>query len=98
MGGPPGSGSAEPHGHQGPSCGSRRHPRKFPFHLSISSAVCMTSQNVLLSLDLICGMETLTDTTGTSLVVQWLRIRLPMQGTRVQSLVGELRSHMTQGN
>ena len=26
---------------------------------------------------------------GTSLVVQWLRIRLPMQGTRVQSLVSE---------
>ena len=24
-----------------------------------------------------------------SLVVQWLRIRLPMQGTRVQSLVQE---------
>ena len=26
---------------------------------------------------------------GTSLVVQWLRIRLPMQGTRVRSLVRE---------
>ena len=26
---------------------------------------------------------------GTSLVVQWLRIRLPMQGTQVQSLVWE---------
>ena len=26
---------------------------------------------------------------GTSLVVQWLRIRLPMQGTRVRSLVWE---------
>ena len=33
----------------------------------------------------------------TSLVVQWMRIRLPMQGTGVQSLVGELRSHMSQG-
>ena len=32
--------------------------------------------------------------TGTSLVVQWLRIHLAVQGTRVQSLVGELRSHM----
>ena len=31
---------------------------------------------------------------GTSLVVQWLRHRLPMQGVQVQSLVGELRSHM----
>ena len=26
---------------------------------------------------------------GTSLVAQWLRIRLPMQGTQVQSLVQE---------
>ena len=26
---------------------------------------------------------------GTSLVAQWLRIRLPMQGTRVQALVQE---------
>ena len=31
---------------------------------------------------------------GTSLVVQWLRICLAMQGAQVQSLVGELRSHM----
>ena len=30
----------------------------------------------------------------TSLVVQWLRICLPVQGMWVQSLVGELRSHM----
>ena len=35
---------------------------------------------------------------GTSLVVQWLRIRLQMQGTRVRSLVGELRSHMPWSN
>ena len=27
---------------------------------------------------------------GASLVVQWLRIRLPMQGTRVQALVQEV--------
>ena len=31
------------------------------------------------------------DVVGTSLVVQWLRICLPMQGTWVWSLVGELR-------
>ena len=31
---------------------------------------------------------------ATSLVVQWLRIHLPMQGTRVVSLVKELTSHM----
>ena len=30
---------------------------------------------------------------GTSLV-QWLRLCLPMQGVQVQSLVGELRSHV----
>ena len=35
---------------------------------------------------------------GTSLVVQGLRICLPMQGMWVQSLVGELRSHISGGN
>ena len=32
--------------------------------------------------------------TGTSQVVQWLRICLPLQRMRVQSMVRELRSHM----
>ena len=32
--------------------------------------------------------------TGTSLMVQWLRLCFPMQGAQVQSLVRELRSHM----
>ena len=36
-------------------------------------------------------------TAGTSLVVQSLRICLPMQGIQVQSLVGELRSHRPKG-
>ena len=31
-------------------------------------------------------------------MVHWLRIYLPVQGMRVRSLVGELRSHMLQGN
>ena len=35
---------------------------------------------------------------GTSLVVQWLRILLPMQRMQVRSLVGELGSHMPWGN
>ena len=35
---------------------------------------------------------------GTSQVVQWLRIRLPMKGTWVLSLVGQLRSHVPWGN
>ena len=34
---------------------------------------------------------------GTSLVVQWLRLCLPMQGMRVRSLVGELGSHVPWG-
>ena len=35
--------------------------------------------------------------TGTSLVVQWLRIHLPMQRMQVQSLVRELRSQHSVG-
>ena len=35
---------------------------------------------------------------GISLVVQWLRIYLPMQDLLVQSLAREVRSHMLQGN
>ena len=35
---------------------------------------------------------------GTSLVVRWLRIHIPMQGTQVQSLAGQLRSRVLQGN
>ena len=31
-------------------------------------------------------------------MVQWLRTCLAMQGTRVQSLVRELKSHMSQSN
>ena len=38
-----------------------------------------------------------TNDQGTSLEVHWLRLCLPMQGMRVQSLVGELRSHMPWG-
>ena len=38
------------------------------------------------------------DTPETSLVVQWGGIRLPMQGTRVQSLVRELRSRKPRGS
>ena len=35
----------------------------------------------------LCGLKTTED--GASLVAQWLRIRLPMQGTRVRALVRE---------
>ena len=46
---------------------------------------------------------TLTDTFrkanwGTSLVVQWLRICLATQWTPLQSLLGELRSHIPRSN
>ena len=37
-------------------------------------------------------------TQGTSLVVQWERIHLPMQGMQVRPLVRELRSHMPRSN
>ena len=35
-----------------------------------------------------------TNATGTSLVVQWLRLHLPVQEAHVWSLIGQLRSHM----
>ena len=35
---------------------------------------------------------------GTSLVAQWLRISLAMQGTQVRSLVRELISHMSESS
>ena len=38
------------------------------------------------------------ETLRTSLVVQWLRIQLAMQGMRVRFLIRELRSHMTWSN
>ena len=34
----------------------------------------------------------------TSLAIQWLRIYLGMQGMQIQSLAGELRSHMLWSN
>ena len=34
---------------------------------------------------------------GSSLAVQWLRLRLPMQGLQVRSLDRELRVHMPLG-
>ena len=62
----------------------------------------MKLNSALIKLFLVLGFETkrvteekiwsqncVKDVFGTSLVVQWLRIRLPMQGTRVRSLVGD---------
>ena len=40
----------------------------------------------------------MNERTETSLVVHWLRIYLETQETWVLLLIGELRSHMPQGN
>ena len=40
------------------------------------------------------GVFNLKKQQGTSLVVRWLRLCLPMQGVWVRTLVRELRSHM----
>ena len=37
------------------------------------------------------------NSSGTSLVVQWLGLCLPMQGVQVQSVVEELRSRVPHG-
>ena len=44
-------------------------------------------------LNITWGLVRNEDFSETSLVVQWLRIHLAMEGTQVQSLVRELRSH-----
>lgn len=46
----------------------------------------------------VCDIHDHQDKGGTSLAAQWLRTRRAMQGTLVESLVGELSSHMPQGN
>ena len=40
----------------------------------------------------------MTEGLSLSLMVLWLRVCLPIQGTWVRSLVGELRSHMLKSN
>ena len=51
---------------------------------------CHGGTRVLLTMALlVSGKQYQERHEGTSLVAQWLRICLPMQGTRVQSLVGE---------
>jgi len=41
-----------------------------------------------------CFEPTECDKGGNSLVVQWLRLCLPMYGVQVRSLIGDLRSHI----
>ena len=47
---------------------------------------------------LVLENKKMNERTETSLVVHWLRIYLEIQETWVRLLVGELRSHMPQGN
>ena len=47
--------------------------------------------------DLRCASKDVVAWVGTSLLVQWLRLHLPIQGLRVQSLFEEPRSHMPRG-
>ena len=62
--------------------------------------LCLSPVNQITGLitGYMCPVANKNESPGTSLVVQWLRICLPMQGTQVRSLVGELRSHMPRGN
>ena len=59
-----------------------------------------SSDEVPALLELTCQQQTDSKEVNTraSLVAQGLRVHLAMQGTQVQSLVGELRSHMPQSN
>ena len=63
----------------------------------VDCSVCAPALAVLLRGEGSLGMAHPTYTTmgsGTSLVVQWLRLRLTMQRVLVRFLVRELRSHM----
>ena len=63
----------------------------FIFFLSISSYIFWYLKNGVIKNSIKIRQA------ETSLVVQWLRTRLPLQGTQVPSLVGELRFHMPHG-
>ena len=57
--------------------------------LRIRLTVLLLEQTPFPLLDAFLNSRSKYSQTGTSLVVQWLRIHLPMQGTRVQFLVRE---------
>ena len=57
--------------------------------LSIRLTVLLLEQTPFPLLDAFFNSLSKYSQTGTSLVAQWLRIHLPMQGTRVQFLVQE---------
>ena len=55
----------------------------YVLHISMVSVLSWTAETELL------GEKFKNQTDGASLVAQWLRVRLPMQGTRVRALVRE---------
>ena len=70
-------------------CDFPGHRGAWPFSMALAHSTCsgnIGGSNYFLKKVLV----------GTSLVVQWLRVRLPTQGMKVPSLVGEPRSHMPQ--
>ena len=70
-------------------------PSKADPHERIWTGMCKPSNSALSSLlNLFSHKLSLR---GTSMVVQWLRLGFPIQGVWVQSLVGELGSHMPRG-
>ena len=65
---------------------------KIPFHLVSSTTWNLLNEYTLQNLCIKMFIEVLfviLEISGTSLVAQWLRIRLPMQGTQVRALVRE---------
>ena len=61
------------------------------------SKLINAGREMLVQREILKGMS-LKRLPGTSLVVQWLRLCFPMQNSWVQSLVGELRSHVPRDN
>ena len=63
--------------------------RKVPFSGKSTLAHCFSLSLPFLAFIILLHFPIKSRKTGTSLVAQWLRIRLPMQGTRVWALVRE---------
>ena len=59
--------------------------------MKLGCSVLQENKEVLIKVKAVC------QNVRTSLMIQWLRLCLPMQGVWVQSLVGELRFHMPHG-
>ena len=75
---------------------THRHTHTAEYYSAITKKEILPSAATWIDLQGIMPSE--INQTGTSLVVQWLRIHLPIKGIQVQSLFQELRSHMPRGN